>query len=195
MSEPHDSDPYQVGDSTAHDRTGRRPPAAGLAAGPGSTAAPSGIPRLQRRRPRWAVAPAPAPPYPGYAPSAPPPAPPGYPVAAPPGYGQLRPQGSPWGQAPRNDGLAIAAWCAASRPSRSPHVRPRRSSWASLGLVFGLVADAQDRSVRGALTGRGMALAGAICGGSDWPSASATGCVIIVVSVTDSNALAAFTAV
>lgn len=128
------------------------------------------------------IAPPPPPPAPG-APPVPPgggtpppgyptapghPTPPGYPPGpgypSQPGYG-AQPFGyaSPYPQAPRNEPLAIAGLVCGI--IAVPFFCGVGLVLGVLGLVFGIIAMKRiDRSA-GALTGRGMALAGAICGG------------------------------
>jgi hypothetical protein len=91
------------------------------------------------------------PPSPGY-----PPVPTGYPPQA--GYGY----GNPYATAPRSEPLAIAALVCGivAIPFCGLGI-----VLGILGLVFGIIAIRKIDRSQGALTGRGLALAGAICGG------------------------------
>ena len=131
---------------------------------PGGTTAPPPIPP--------GATPPPSPP-PGYGPPPgpaypPPPGssspvghlpPPGYPT--PSGYGYAQ----PWGQAPRNEPLAIAGMVCGIAAIPLLLACGAGIVLGVLGVVFGLIAMRRIRDSGGALTGRGMALAGAICGG------------------------------
>jgi Domain of unknown function (DUF4190) len=119
-------------------------------------------------------APAPSPPSapPPAAPQPPPatygaPAP-AYPAAPPPaGYGQApaygQPQGFGYPSAPKNDGMAVAALVCGI--VAIPFFCGIGLILGVLGLVFGIIAMRKIDRSGGMLTGRGMALAGAICGG------------------------------
>lgn len=110
-------------------------------------------------------APPPAPPHHG----APPPTAPAYPAAPPVGYGQPQAYAQPAGygygypSAPKNDGMAIAALVCGI--VAIPMYCGIGLVLGVLGVVFGIISMRKIDRSGGTLTGRGMALAGAICGG------------------------------
>jgi hypothetical protein len=99
---------------------------------------------------------------------APPPAPPGpgYPTA-PPAYGYPgSPAGyTPWAQMPKNDGMAIAALSCGIASIPLVLFCFIGGVVGIVALVLGLVSMGRISKSGGYLTGRGMALAGSICGG------------------------------
>jgi hypothetical protein len=104
---------------------------------------------------------APPPPPPGQ-----PPAPPAYPAAPPaypaqPGYTY----GTYYPQAPRTDGLAIAALVCGIAALPLTLFCGIGIVPGVLGVVFGLITIGRVNRSGGTVTGKGMALAGAICGG------------------------------
>jgi hypothetical protein len=121
-----------------------------------------------------------------------PPAPPGYPTypAYPthpgtpaPGYGY----GTPYPQAPRNDSLAVAGLVCGIAAIPLSAFCGLGLVLGTLGLVFGLIAKGRiDRSA-GAVTGRGLAIAGAICGGIGLALSLAYWVLIIAVNVGNST--------
>ena len=103
--------------------------------------------------------------FPGAQPQQPPATPPGQPYADQVYQGGQLAPGGPFQGAPKNDGMSVAALVTgiASIPMLC---------FCGLGLVGGIVAVVLGimgrknvRESNGALTGDGMALAGAICGG------------------------------
>jgi hypothetical protein len=146
---------------------------------PGASTPPPGAPPSAMPPP---PPPGGTPPPPGYPPTAPPPVPapqayppqPAYPVQQPvpapgpgyppqPGYGYG--YASPYPQAPRNEPLAIAGLVCGIASIPLLVACGLGIVGGVLGIVFGLIAMRRIRDANGALTGRGMALAGAICGG------------------------------
>jgi hypothetical protein len=91
---------------------------------------------------------------------------PGYPVA-PPAYGYPAGPGgyTPWPQAPRNDGMAIAALSCGIVSIPLVLFCFLGLIVGIVGLVLGLISLSRIRNSGGTLAGRGMALAGTICGG------------------------------
>jgi hypothetical protein len=102
---------------------------------------------------------APTTPPPG-APTTPPPAP-GYPLVPPQQYGF--PGAYP--QAPGNDGLAVAALVCGIAAIPTLVICFLGAVLAVLALVFGPISMGRIKRSGGVLQGRGMALAGMICGG------------------------------
>jgi hypothetical protein len=101
----------------------------------------------------------------------------------------------PWPTAPRNDGQAIAALVCGIAAIPLTLMCGLGVVLGTLGLVFGLVAMRRiDRSA-GALLGRGMALAGAICGGIGVVLSVGYWVLVIAVSTTDSSSLGTLVAV
>lgn len=101
-----------------------------------------------------------------YPPAAPqPPQPPSYqPPLAPPGYGAPQPGYYPQNAGPKNDGMSIAALVCGIVGIVLVFC------WVGvilgiLGLIFGIIGMKKVERSNGMLKGRGMALAGAICGG------------------------------
>ena len=148
---------------------------------PGGTTPPPPIPPGATSSPGYGPPPGPAYPSPPAAPSPlgyPPP--PGYPTQ--PGYGYTQ----PWGQAPRNEPLAIAGMVCGIAAIPLLVACGAGIVLGVLGVVFGLIAMRRIRDSGGALTGRGMALAGAICGGVALALFLIYIVVAIIVAVSDS---------
>jgi hypothetical protein len=128
------------------------PPPGGTPPAPGAVPAP---------------APGAPPPAPGYPPAPPayPPAPPAYP--AQPGYPAqpAYPYGTYYPQAPRTDGMSIAALVCGIAGIPLLVFCGIGIVPGILGVVFGLLTIGRVNRSGGTLTGKGMALAGAICGG------------------------------
>lgn len=146
-------------------------------------------------------APPPVPPHHG----APPPTAPAYPAAPPPAdYGQPQAYGQPYGYgqpqgygypaAPRNDGMAIAGLCCGIAAIPLTLFCGLGLVLGILGLVFGLVSMRKIERAAGALTGRGIALAGAICGGVGLVLSLGYWVIIIIAAASDSNAMGALAA-
>jgi hypothetical protein len=146
--------------------------------------------------PPSAPPPAPAPHH-----GAPPPTGPAYPAAPPPAaYGQPQAYGPPQGYAygyptaPRNDGMAIAALCCGIAAIPLTLFCGLGVVLGVLGLVFGLVSMRKIDRAAGALTGRGMALAGVICGAVGLVLSLGYWVIIIIAAASDSNAMGALAA-
>ncbi len=175
--------------------------------GPGSIPPPPSPPvppgGWQAPTPAPPSAPPPAAPQaPGPPQAAPPPVAPAYPAAPPPvGYGPPPAYGQPQGYAygyptaPRNDGMAIAALCCGIAAIPLTLLCGLGVILGILGLVFGLVSMRKIDRAAGALTGRGMALAGAICGGVGLALSLGYWVIIIIAAASDSNALGALATV
>ena len=160
---------------------------------PGPPAPPVPPGGWQSPTPAPPSAPPPAAPHHG----APPPTAPAYPAAPPPvGYGQPQAYAQPAGygygypSAPRNDGMAIAALCCGIAAIPLTLFCGLGVVLGILGLVFGLVSMRKIERAAGALTGRGMALAGAICGGVGLVLSLGYWVIIIIAAASDSSAMA-----
>ena len=98
------------------------------------------------------------PPVQAQLPVSPPPTPPG-----PPGYGAPQPAYyAPVG--PKNDGMSIAALVCGISGLATLVLCGIGIVPAILGVIFGIIGKKKVEQSGGALQGRGMALAGAICG-------------------------------
>lgn len=103
--------------------------------------------------------------YPPAPPTPPPtpPQPPSYQQPAPPTYGAPQPAYyAPVG--PKNDGMSIAALVCGISGLATLVLCGIGLIPAILGVVFGMIGKKKVEQSGGALQGRGMALAGAICG-------------------------------
>jgi len=103
--------------------------------------------------------------YPPAPPTPPPtpPQPPSYQQPAPPTYGAPQPAYyAPVG--PKNDGMSIAALVCGISGLATLVLCGIGLIPAILGVVFGIIGKKKVEQSGGALQGRGMALAGAICG-------------------------------
>ena len=143
------------------------PPPGGTPPPPGGTPPPPGS------IPAPAYATPPPAPAPGY-----PPVPSGY--QPQPGYGY----GTPYQQGPRSEPLAIAALVCGivAIPFCGLGI-----VLGILGLVFGIIAIRKIDRSQGALTGRGLALAGAICGGVGLAINVLYWGAVIVAAIADSS--------
>ena len=98
-----------------------------------------------------------------YPPAPPQPQPPTYPQPAPPSYGAPQPvYYAPAG--PKNDGMSIAALVCGISGLATLVACGIGLVPAILGVIFGIIGKKKVEESGGALQGRGMALAGAICG-------------------------------
>jgi hypothetical protein len=164
----------------------------------GAAAPPPGAPVPPPAPPGWqppppgtmppppATTPPPAygapPPPPAYPPApAYPAVPTGYPPQ--PGYGY----GTPYPQAPKNDGMSIAGLCCGIAGIPLSLFCGLGLVLGTLGLVFGLIGRSRIDRSGGLLTGRGMALAGAICGGVGIALSVGYWILIIAVNVGNSS--------
>ncbi len=105
------------------------------------------------------------------------------------GYGQPQAYGQPPGYgyqgAPKNDGMAIAALVCGI--VAIPMYCGIGLILGILGLVFGIISMRKIDRSGGTLTGRGMALAGAICGGVGLAINVLFWGWVILVAITDSS--------
>jgi len=100
-----------------------------------------------------------------YPPASPqPPQAPTYPPPSPPVYGAPQPGYYPQNVGPKNDGMSIASLVCGISGLVTLLLCGIGIVPAILGLIFGIIGKNKVEKSGGALKGRGMALAGAICG-------------------------------
>lgn len=117
--------------------------------------------------------------------STPPPTPPTAPMAAPPGQPQPPVYYAP--VQPRNDGMAVAGLVCGITALPMILACGVGTILGILGVVFGILGMKRVERSGGTLTGRGMGLAGAICGGVAIAIFVAYVVIVIIISATNSN--------
>ena len=115
----------------------------------------------------------------------PPTAPPTAPMAAPPGQPQPPVYYAP--VQPRNDGMAVAGLVCGITALPMILACGVGTILGILGVVFGILGMKRVERSGGTLTGRGMGLAGAICGGVAIAIFVAYVVIVIIISATNSN--------